>query len=172
MTIQPAELKQRLDSDSKPLILDVRTPAEFKEMAIADSKSMPLDQLDAEAVKQMAPQGGGCVVVCYSGKRSDQACAKLKEAGLDDVCSLQGGLELWERMQLPLRKHEKAGFSIIRQVHIVAGLLVLSGTILAATVSPWWAILPGFVGAGLAFAGLTGFCGMALILAKMPWNRV
>lgn len=172
MNIQPAELKQRLEGDSKPLILDVRTPAEYSEMAIADSKSMPLDRLDPEAVKEMARQAGGCVVVCFSGKRSDQACAKLKEAGVDDVCSLQGGLELWERMQLPLQKKEKAGFSIIRQVHMVAGSLVLAGTILAATVSPWWAILPGFVGAGLAFAGLTGFCGMALLLAKMPWNRI
>ena len=29
----------------------------------------------------------------------------------------------------------------------------------------------GFVGAGLVFAGVTGFCGMARMLGLMPWNR-
>jgi hypothetical protein len=28
-----------------------------------------------------------------------------------------------------------------------------------------------FVGAGLTFAGISGFCGMAHLLALMPWNR-
>ena len=172
MTIQPAELKSRLDSDSKPLIVDVRTSAEFNEMAIAGSKCMPLNQLDADLVKQMAEQADGCVVVCHSGKRSEQACAKLRQAGMSDVCSLQGGLELWDRMKLPLQKSDRAGLSIIRQVHIVAGSMTLAGSILAATHSPWWIILPAFVGAGLSFAGLTGFCGLGLLLAKMPWNRV
>jgi hypothetical protein len=27
------------------------------------------------------------------------------------------------------------------------------------------------MGCGLLFAGLTGMCGLALLLAKMPWNR-
>jgi len=31
--------------------------------------------------------------------------------------------------------------------------------------------LTGFIGAGLIFAGVTDFCGMAMLLAKMPWNR-
>ena len=67
---------------------------------------------------------------------------------------------------------DKGSFSIIRQVHIVAGGMVFTGVLLSVFVSPWWAILPGFFGAGLLFAGLTGFCGLGLILAKMPWNRV
>jgi len=37
--------------------------------------------------------------------------------------------------------------------------------------SPWWLTLPGFVGCGLVFAGVTDTCGMAMMLAKMPWNR-
>jgi hypothetical protein len=31
--------------------------------------------------------------------------------------------------------------------------------------------LSAFVGAGLFMAGATGFCGMARLLAVMPWNR-
>ena len=55
---------------------------------------------------------------------------------------------------------------------MLAGTMILSGAILTAVLSPSWIILPGFVGAGLLFAGLTGFCGMGLILAKMPWNKL
>ena len=32
-------------------------------------------------------------------------------------------------------------------------------------------ILSGFVGGGLVFAGVTDFCGMGLLLAKLPWNK-
>ncbi|MFN3400784.1 MAG: YgaP-like transmembrane domain [Ferrovibrio sp.] len=45
------------------------------------------------------------------------------------------------------------------------------GAVLAWFVSPWFILLSGFVGAGLMMAGLTGFCGMARLLAAMPWNR-
>ena len=55
---------------------------------------------------------------------------------------------------------------------VAAGLMVFVGTLLGAFVNPLWLILPGFVGAGLAFAGITDTCGMAMVLAKMPWNRV
>jgi hypothetical protein len=43
---------------------------------------------------------------------------------------------------------------------------------LGLLVHPAFFGLAAFVGAGLAFAGLTGFCGMARLLALAPWNRV
>ena len=57
-------------------------------------------------------------------------------------------------------------------MQIAAGGLVLLGTFLAVAVSIWFVLLAAFVGAGLAFAGLTGWCGMAMLLARMPWNKV
>jgi hypothetical protein len=59
----------------------------------------------------------------------------------------------------------------MRQVQIAAGSLVLLGLALAAFVSPAWAALSAFIGAGLLFAGISGWCGMARLLALMPWNR-
>jgi hypothetical protein len=61
---------------------------------------------------------------------------------------------------------------LIRQVQIVAGGLVLFGVVLSQVAAPGWIWLSGFVGAGLMFAGISGFCGMARLLAAMPWNRV
>jgi len=61
--------------------------------------------------------------------------------------------------------------SIERQVRIDAGLLVLAGTSLGWWVNPGFFILAAFVGAGLVFAGITDICGLAIVLAKAPWNR-
>ncbi len=52
-----------------------------------------------------------------------------------------------------------------------AGGLVLLGAVLALTIHLYFAAIPAFVGAGLVFAGVTDTCGMAAVLAKMPWNR-
>ena len=58
-----------------------------------------------------------------------------------------------------------------RQVQIGAGSLVLAGALLAWLVDPAFHALSAFVGAGLVFAGVSGFCGMAKLLALLPWNR-
>ncbi|MFN7630579.1 MAG: DUF2892 domain-containing protein [Cyanobacteriota bacterium] len=60
----------------------------------------------------------------------------------------------------------------MRQVQIAAGSLMLLGLILSTTLAPAWILLSWFVGAGLVLAGLSGFCGMARLLALMPWNKV
>ena len=60
----------------------------------------------------------------------------------------------------------------MQQVQIAAGGLVLLGLIMSKLLAPGWIALSWFVGAGLVFAGITGFCGMARLLAVMPWNRL
>ena len=60
---------------------------------------------------------------------------------------------------------------IMRQVQMAAGSLVLVGVLLGWLVAPAFFVLAAFVGAGLAFAGATGWCGMANLLRLMPWNR-
>ena len=62
--------------------------------------------------------------------------------------------------------------SLERQVRIAAGLLVLVAVTLGWLVHPAFLGLAAFVGAGLVFAGVTDTCGMGLLLARMPWNRV
>jgi hypothetical protein len=64
-----------------------------------------------------------------------------------------------------------APMEIMRQVQVVAGTLILLGVGLGVLLSPWFFALSGFVGAGLVFAGVTGWCGMAKLLSRAPWNR-
>jgi hypothetical protein len=60
---------------------------------------------------------------------------------------------------------------LMRQVQITVGFVSAIGAVLALLISSWFAVIPLLAGCGLLFAGLTGFCGLALLLAKMPWNR-
>jgi hypothetical protein len=59
----------------------------------------------------------------------------------------------------------------MRQVQISVGTITLAGVILGTLFHPIFYSIPALAGAGLIFAGVTGSCGMAMLLAKMPWNR-
>ncbi len=170
MKIQPEQLNTDLQSGKTVNIIDVRTPAEYGEVHIPGSVLMPLDRLDAEAVKSAAAQDRECVIVCRSGKRAEQACQKLEAAGCGNLVILDGGVAAWESAGLPVERGAKA-VSLERQVRIAAGSLVLLGVILGTWVHPGFYGLSAFVGAGLIFAGVTDWCGMAMVLAKMPWNQ-
>ena len=104
-------------------------------------------------------------------KGDPDAAARLVNAGHPEVIHLKGGLEAWRAAGFPVELNRKAPISLMRQVQIVVGTLVLATVILGVTVSPWFLALTGFFGAGLLFAGLSGTCGMAAVLALMPWNR-
>ena len=170
MKIQSSQLNTDLQSGKRIALIDVRTPAEHGEVHIAGSHLMPLDRLDPAAVKAAAAQAEQCVLVCRSGKRAEQAFQKLQAAGCGNLAILEGGVTAWESAGMPVNRGEKA-ISLERQVRIAAGLLVLTGVILGTWVHPGFYGLSAFVGAGLTFAGITDWCGMAMLLAKMPWNQ-
>jgi rhodanese-related sulfurtransferase len=110
-------------------------------------------------------------VMCRTGRRSGEAQKKLNALGFTNVINVAGGFEAWKKEDLPFEKDENAPWALERQVRFVAGLLVLTGVLLSVFVHPYFVWLAGFVGAGLIFAGATDWCGMGLLLAKMPWNR-
>jgi rhodanese-related sulfurtransferase len=99
------------------------------------------------------------------------ACARLQAAGQANVVNVEGGTLAWAEAGLPVVRGPKA-ISLERQVRIAAGSLVLLGAVLGWFVHPAFVGLSAFIGAGLVFAGVTDTCGMALLLARMPWNQV
>lgn len=170
MKVQASQLHNDLQSGKRIALIDVRTPAEHGEIHIPNSQLLPLDRLDPAAVKAAAAQAEQCVLVCRSGKRAEQAFQKLQAAGCGNLAILDGGVIAWENAGLPVNRGAKA-ISLERQVRIAAGLLVLTGVILGTWVHPGFYGLSAFVGAGLTFAGITDWCGMGMVLAKMPWNQ-
>lgn len=148
-------------------LIDVRTPVEFREVHADGARNVPLTELDPSAFASSNP----VYFICRSGSRGGQACAKLEAAGMARVVNVEGGTTAWEEAGLPVVRGRKA-ISLERQVRIAAGSLVLIGALLALIVHPYFVGLAAFVGAGLVFAGVTDTCGMALLLARMPWNQV
>lgn len=171
-TISPLELERLVKSGQVVELVDVRTPVEFQEVHIPFARNVPLDQLNAAAVRAGRSESDAPLyVVCRTGGRGRQACEKLRAAGLVNVINVDGGTQAWDQAGLPVVRG-KAAISLERQVRIAAGSLVVLGSVLAAAVHPYFLAVPAFVGAGLVFAGITDTCGMGMLLARMPWNRV
>ncbi len=152
------------------LLLDVRTPAEFEEVHIEGSVSVPLTELEPRKVMQLAAEKSSCLLICRSGNRARQAAEKLKGHGIAALSILEGGMQAWEASGLPVQRGQET-ISLERQVRIAAGSLVVGASLLGYFVSPAWIGLSAAVGAGLVFAGVTDTCGMAMLLARMPWNN-
>jgi rhodanese-related sulfurtransferase len=170
-TITPAEaFALRRRQAGSPEIIDVRTPAEYEQVHAEGARSIPLGDLDARAL-QPTRSHEPLLVICKSGGRAAKACERLQHAGASNVLSIEGGTDAWIKAGLPVVRTARATISLERQVRIGAGLLVLLGVVLAWHVHPAFNLLSGFIGAGLVFAGVTDWCGMAIVLAKMPWNR-
>jgi rhodanese-related sulfurtransferase len=155
-------------------LVDVRTPAEFEEVHAEGARLMPLDKLDATTLKQQLGGGNGdgraVYLICRSGDRSKRAADQLTGQGLENVYVVEGGTQAWEAAGLAVKRGRKT-ISLERQVRIGAGSLVITGVLLGWLVHPLLYLLSAFVGAGLVFAGVTDTCGMAMMLAKMPWNQ-
>lgn len=165
-TISISELQQQVSRSAQ--LVDVRSASEFASGHIPGAVNIPMDQIEAR-LDDLRP-GVPIVLICQTGKRARMT------AGMLDPCRLQisvldGGTSAWIQAGLPVVTCVKTRWSLERQVRLVAGLLVLSGTALEVSGvhgAIWLALV---VGAGLTFAGATDICMMAKLLARMPWNK-
>jgi rhodanese-related sulfurtransferase len=164
--ISPAELKDLCERGGVEL-LDVRTPLEFGEVHVVGATNVPLDELNPA---KLGDPHRTVYVICRSGSRGQKACEKLAAAGFTNVVNIDGGTLACEQAGVPVVRGTKV-ISLERQVRIAAGGIALTGAVLTLTVHPWSAGVPAFIGCGLVFAGLSDWCGMGLLIAKMPWNR-
>lgn len=171
-TISPTELQNLLAAQPGLTVLDVRTPVEFAEIHVPQARNEPLDQLNPQALIDAGqlPKDQLVYLLCRSGGRASKAAEKFHSAGLDNAVVVEGGTLAWIDAGLPVNRGATKVISLERQVRIAAGSLVLTGILLAWLVHPYFIALPAFVGAGLVFAGITDWCGMGLLLARLPWN--
>ena len=165
--IAPKELANKIKQAAEHHLIDVRTTPEFNSESIdATCRNIPLNNISTLNL----PKDSEIILVCASGNRSGHARDALVEQGFTNVYSLDGGITDWKANQLPI-KSVKGTLPIMRQVQIAAGILILTGTLGSLFLTPALIWLAAFVGAGLTFAGLSGWCGMAILLGNMPWNK-
>ncbi len=150
------------------LVVDVRSGSEFASGHIPGAINIPMEEIEARLDDLDANLP--IALICQSGKRA-RMTASLLAPCQRQITVLEGGTQAWIRAGLPVVASVRTRWSLERQVRLGAGLLVLTGAILALTANPLWVFLCGFVGLGLTFAGLTDICAMGIILEKMPWNR-
>ena len=168
-TITPGEAARLMREEGATLV-DVREPDEHARARIPGARNLPLSRLE-EA--ELAVQAGRPVLFhCRSGARTAGHAARLAaKAAPCEAYVVEGGLDAWQRAGLPVAEDRRQPLELMRQVQIAAGTMVLLGVLLGAMIAPWFYALSGFVGAGLVFAGVTGSCGLASLLRRMPWNR-
>lgn len=170
--IDPRDAQAAL-SRSECVLVDVREADEHARERIAGSVLLPLSALSPQ---QIVALGANRVAIhCKSGRRGADAvarCAGLAAAGIT-VVNVRGGIEAWKAAGLPtIVDTARPRISVMQQTQIVIGTCVFAGTALGFLVHPGFLAIPAFMGAGLVFAGATGFCGMAVAIGKLPWNRV
>ncbi len=154
------------------ILFDIREPADYAREHIATAKLLPLSALDHGADVGKLSAQDTVIFHCQSGVRSAQNAEKLASmAAPAIVCLMEGGINAWKQQGLAVVTDRSQPLPMMRQVQVAAGSLVLIGVILGYIATPGWFLLSGLVGAGLLFAGVSGYCGMATLLAKMPWNR-
>ena len=171
-TISVGELSSMLQAGTPLTFIDVRTPGEYERLHLAAAQLVPLVGLDPAHIATLRKSPDEPIfAICASGARSAMACKKLDAAGVSPAISVEGGIAAWEAAGLPVERAGPEVMSIERQVRIGAGLVVLTGLILGKKVHPRFRFLAAFAGTGLLLSGLTDYCGLALLLAKAPWNR-
>lgn len=163
------EINAMLTGGGECQVIDVREYSEFNSERVAEAQLMPLSNFEkhADEIDHSKP----VYLMCRSGNRAKQAAEKLAKKGFTDIHIVEGGMAAWSGASLPVVKGDSKVWSLERQVRFAAGLIILAGVVLGYLVSPYLFLLSGFIGAGLTFSAITDTCGMAMVLAKMPWNK-
>ncbi len=168
-TINAATLKEWVEQ-RKAVVIDVREPAEHHAENIEGTMLLPLSRLS----RANLPASGEKKIVlhCHKGARGTTACQKLlAEDPSLEIYHLDGGIEAWRAAGFPVAVSGKPILPLDRQVQLTIGIILLATSLLGYGISHHFFLLAALIGVGLTIAGATGFCGLARLMAKMPWNQ-
>ncbi len=181
-TINATALKSLLDARDA-ILIDVREADEFRTEHIGQALSFPLSTLHNHMEHLDFPLGSKIAFQCLGGVRSNNACLVVESALAEkyDIYNLEGGLNAWKKAGLPVvtsgttqsstSNAPSCDISIFRQVQMIVGSLILFSILAGFIVASGFFILAGIFGGMLAFAGYTGWCGLAMMLQRAPWNK-
>jgi rhodanese-related sulfurtransferase len=91
--ISAAELRARLESPEKPMVLDIREPDEIAIARFAGAKEIPMNDVPGRLAE--IPADAEIVVLCHHGMRSAHVAGFLADRGYAHVANLVGGIDAW-----------------------------------------------------------------------------
>lgn len=165
-TVDPKTLKKWLKT-GEAVLVDVREPDEYKAESIPESFHVPLGKVCVSTLPKTA--GKKMVVHCKAGKRGGVACEKLLAENPDlELYNLEGGIDKWAQAGYDVICADKPSSSENQLAELIIGVGVVLGVMLGYMAHPAFFLIALFFGAGLIISGLTGWCGVRLLIEKCP----
>jgi len=166
-----AEQFRACQKDPEHCVIDVRDRAEYAAGSEAQV-CWPLNEINSSTLssfvkEQKLDPNKTVVLLCARGMRANQAAEKLRPLIPNPIAVVEGG-----HAALAEASGVKQPMSIERQVRIAAGSMVLIGIIGSYVIHPGFIFISAFMATGLIFAGITDWCGLGLLMMKMPWNKL
>lgn len=169
-SITPSEAAQRQTEGA--ILVDIREADEYARENIPAARLLSLSKIEQGARLENLTTDDVVIFHCQSGVRSAKNTARLAAIATPaQILLLEGGLDNWKKSGLAVAIDKSQPLPIMRQVQIIAGALILLSVVLGYSLNSAFFLLSGAIGAGLLFAGISGFCGLARLLNLMPWNR-
>ncbi|MFM7620753.1 MAG: rhodanese-like domain-containing protein [Alphaproteobacteria bacterium] len=157
-------------ANDQVILIDVREEAEHRNQKIKGAKLIPLGKISKKDLPEF--KNKKLVIHCQAGKRGQSACEKLLQEDSNlEIYNLEGGINSWCGSGCNVIVSKNFFLPLDRQVQLTIGSFVFFGSLLAYFVDVKFVFIPAFFGAGLIFAGLSGLCLLANLIAKMPWNK-
>lgn len=172
--ISAQEYLKKMDTEPS-VTIDLRTPAEHAQENLRHGVLLPVHKLDCEKLNHVlaaeSTRDVPVYLLCQSGQRAELAVNNLAGKTNHELIIIDGGLNALKQCGVETAQNKSSVISLERQVRIAAGTMVLTTVVAGFFIHVAFYALAGIVGAGLMFAGITNTCGMAMVLARMPWNQ-
>jgi rhodanese-related sulfurtransferase len=174
MTTNTIDARKASDwlASGEAVLIDVREPDEYRSGHIPYALSLPLSSLPGALTRTPIAPDIKIIAQCLKGGRGAQACAALAAHGLPNALyNLEGGITAWSTAGLPVVGGATTGVSIFRQVQMIVGGLILIAILAGLTGARAGFYMGALFASMLVLSGASGWCGLAMLLRHMPWNR-
>lgn len=84
------------------VLVDLRNHDKFKAGAIAQARNIPVADLDNKA--NSLPKDKPIILICETGRTAPRSIGVLRKHGLQEIYTLEGGLQAWMQAGLPIKK--------------------------------------------------------------------
>ncbi len=98
--IEAEEVAEKQQLPESLFVVDVRAPSEWLSGHIPGAQLIELN--DLESSLQKIPPNQTIALVCRSGVRASLAASLLQKNGFSSVCNIRGGMQAWNKANLPL----------------------------------------------------------------------